>query len=354
MSQHDMVIDNNTGRAVRLDINDALAALVSNSSGSTEPDATFPYMFWVDTSGASGILKCRNAADSAWITIGDMSLDNLGTLLKTGGTMSGVLNILNAATVGTPDLCFSGDTDTGLYSPAANIFGLAAGAIELLRIDGVAGLVKLLGTKGTLLPNGTTAQRPSGTPTGLIRFNTDTAKFEGYSTAWKPVGGGGGGGAGFVWRGISGSAPLEQEEFGEVVSLFGAGQVPELYASIKVPSSYSAGDPITLLVSMYSPSGSNTALLLAQSTLIRKNTDAVSSTTNQRTTTNTALTNTLANMYQEVVLDITDTTGKINSVAVSPGDDIKVRLYRDTVTNSDTDTADIRVIKNATDVKYGT
>jgi len=45
-------------------------------------------------------------------------------------------------------------------------------------------------TDAILLPVGTDAQRPTGVP-GLIRYNSDSSEFEGYSTAWSALGGGG-------------------------------------------------------------------------------------------------------------------------------------------------------------------
>ena len=130
--------------------------------------------------------------------------------------------------------------------------------------------------------------------------------------------------------------------------LFGAGLAQELYASIKVPQSYNAGAAIKVYVSAYSPSSSNTQLLQAQSTLIRPASTAFDSTTNQRTTTNAALTNTVAKQLREHILDITHTDGTINSVAVAAGDIIKVKLYRGT----DSDTDDVRLVSNGTDVKF--
>lgn len=43
-------------------------------------------------------------------------------------------------------------------------------------------------TNAVRLPQGTTAQRPVAA-TGLIRYNTTTSTFEGYSTAWGPMSG---------------------------------------------------------------------------------------------------------------------------------------------------------------------
>lgn len=65
MAQHDQSIADQAGAAFRSDLNNALAALFSNSSGATAPSVTAPYMWWVDTT--AGWLKQRNAADNAWI-----------------------------------------------------------------------------------------------------------------------------------------------------------------------------------------------------------------------------------------------------------------------------------------------
>jgi hypothetical protein len=40
-----------------------------------------------------------------------------------------------------------------------------------------------------LVPTGSTTQRPVTPSTGMFRYNTDTNQFEGYATAWMPVGG---------------------------------------------------------------------------------------------------------------------------------------------------------------------
>lgn len=83
--QHDMEItaaDANTGVTVRAAINTALQALVSNSSGATEPTTKYAYQFWADTT--AGLLKQRNAANTAWITIGTLASVNLGLATLAG------------------------------------------------------------------------------------------------------------------------------------------------------------------------------------------------------------------------------------------------------------------------------
>lgn len=66
MSQHDYNIANGGGSAVRADINSAMLAVQSQNSGATAPTTTKPYMPWYDT--ANGVLKFRNAADTAWMS----------------------------------------------------------------------------------------------------------------------------------------------------------------------------------------------------------------------------------------------------------------------------------------------
>lgn len=80
MSQHDYVLDNQAGAAFRADLNAALAAVVSNNSGATEPTTTYAFMMWVDTSVTPNLLKMRNGANSGWITVGDVTAANFGLI----------------------------------------------------------------------------------------------------------------------------------------------------------------------------------------------------------------------------------------------------------------------------------
>ena len=49
MAQHDYVIANANGATVRADINNALLAISSTNSGSSEPSTPYAYEMWVDT-----------------------------------------------------------------------------------------------------------------------------------------------------------------------------------------------------------------------------------------------------------------------------------------------------------------
>ena len=68
MSQHDMNIANQTSSNARADINNALGALVSLSSGTSAPSTTFANMMWYETD--TNTLYIRNEANSGWVTIG--------------------------------------------------------------------------------------------------------------------------------------------------------------------------------------------------------------------------------------------------------------------------------------------
>jgi hypothetical protein len=155
MAQHDYNLANQSGLAFRQDLNNALAAIVSQNSGASEPSTTYAYQWWADTT--TGLLKLRNAANNAWITIGTLASANLGLAPAASPTFTGTAT-------------FGGD-------------------------------VLLTGTGVLDLPVGTTAQRPGSPTSGMIRFNTDLTQFEGYNgTAWSSVGGGAtGGGADTVF-----------------------------------------------------------------------------------------------------------------------------------------------------------
>ena len=116
MAVHDYVIANGTGQAVRQDLNNALAAIVSNNSGSSEPGTTYAYQWWADTN--ANVLKLRNSSNDGWVTLRELD----GTMLLEDGSAS------------TPGLAFADDVNTGIFSPAADQIGFATGGAERLEI----------------------------------------------------------------------------------------------------------------------------------------------------------------------------------------------------------------------------
>jgi hypothetical protein len=173
MAQHDYVIANGTGAAVRSDLNGSLAAIVSNNSGATEPTTMYAYQWWADTT--TGLLKLRNSANNAWISLreldGTLTLEdgtaaapglaftsdlNTGLFrvgadqvaITTGGTsrlavsttaVSSTLAVdVLLGAVGTPSLTFTGDLNTGIYSPGADQVAITTGGTARLNADTAA------------------------------------------------------------------------------------------------------------------------------------------------------------------------------------------------------------------------
>ena len=76
MAQHDYTLSDQSFPAMRADLNNVLAAIASQNSGNAGPSTTYAYQLWADTT--TGLLKIRNAANNAWITIGTLGSANLG------------------------------------------------------------------------------------------------------------------------------------------------------------------------------------------------------------------------------------------------------------------------------------
>jgi hypothetical protein len=187
---------------------------------------------------------------------------------------------------------------------------------------------------------------PTSGTEGEIRLDAASGLFKGWNgSVWSSLGGGGAGG-GLRWNPVSGSTPIEAEENGELVYLFALGGSQLLDVFLKVPDSYAPGSPVKFRLAHYSPDAAGTGLMEAVSYLIKKDVDAVSSTTNSHASTNVAVTNTVIDQYREIVLDISDAAGLINGVAVGGGDLIRVELTR----GSDSGVSDIRFIPSATEV----
>ena len=116
MATADYIISNQSGASFRTDLNNTLAAIVSNNSTSSSPATTYAYQWWADTS--NGILKIRNSANNAWIEL--LQLD--GTLTLEDGSAS------------TPALAFRDDLNTGIFSSAADTFNVATGGVERMEL----------------------------------------------------------------------------------------------------------------------------------------------------------------------------------------------------------------------------
>ncbi len=186
---------------------------------------------------------------------------------------------------------------------------------------------------------------------GRIGWNTLSKQAKVYNgSVWTTLGSSGGaGGAGIIWLpDESADSPAEAIEIGgQPVWIFQPGETQKIFTTVQVPSTYPSGQQIKLRLKCFSPSTTGNFLMTTVATLVRKDTDGFDSTTNQRTSTNSAQSNgSPANLNRTIEVDLTSSTGTINGVAVSAGDSIKVQLSRGT----DTDTDNVRLVPLLTEV----
>jgi len=128
MAQHDYIIANQSGASFRADLNNGLAAAVSQNSGAAEPSTTYAYMPWADTT--TGLYKIRNGANSAWIP-----------LYKLDGTGFSVAN----GTAAAPSIFFrDSGTDTGIYSSGTDAVDIATAGVRRVGVSS-AGDVTIYG-----------------------------------------------------------------------------------------------------------------------------------------------------------------------------------------------------------------
>lgn len=88
MSQHDMNIANQGFPAFRADLNNALAALASLSSGASAPATPTQYQLWLDTAASPLVLKVYDGAD--WIALHSINASsNTAVPVLANGALSG-------------------------------------------------------------------------------------------------------------------------------------------------------------------------------------------------------------------------------------------------------------------------
>ena len=151
MSQNDYVIANQALNAGRTDINNALSAIQSTNSGASAPTSTAAYMRWLDTTNS--LLKMRNGADNAWLSI-----------LKSDG----VQQYASGSTAALPAFSTDGDPNTGAFFPAADEYAISVAGSEAIRVDS-SGKVGI----GTTSPN-STLEVNAAAPILEIKASTDT------------------------------------------------------------------------------------------------------------------------------------------------------------------------------------
>jgi phage-related tail fiber protein len=167
MSQHDFNIANQTFPATRADINDAILAVVSNSSGDAEPSTTYANQWWYETD--TNTLKIRNEANDGWVDV--ITLDASMT------AAASELNQLDAITRG------------------SILYGNASGETARLAAGGAGTVLSSDGTDiswaagGGGVPAGTVIYHAANTPpTDFIKANGAAISRTTYSDLFTAIG----------------------------------------------------------------------------------------------------------------------------------------------------------------------
>ena len=135
MSTHDYNLANQSGASFRSDLNNCLAAILSNNSNGSAPSTTVAYSIWADTT--AGKLKIRNAANDGFV-----DLINLDGTIQRDVSLTGDLTL-------TDKIIHSGDTNTAIRFPADDTFSIETAGSERARVDSSGRL--LINTTSTSL-----------------------------------------------------------------------------------------------------------------------------------------------------------------------------------------------------------
>jgi hypothetical protein len=144
------IANGGTGETTRQAAMDALAGAVTSGSYlrgngtdvvmNTIQAADVPTLNQNTTGTASnvtGTVAIANGGTGA--TTAASALSNLGAVAKAGDTMTGALGFV-AGSASTPSLFASGDTNTGIFFPAADTIAFAEGGVEAARFDSTGNL----------------------------------------------------------------------------------------------------------------------------------------------------------------------------------------------------------------------
>jgi phage-related tail fiber protein len=169
MSQHDFEIANQSFPATRTDLNLALLAAVSNSSGADAPTTTYANQFWYETD--TNILYIRSEANDAWVVV-----LNLDTALTSTNTE---LNQLAAITRGSL-----------LYGNASGATArLAKGAASTVLTSDGTDIAWAAPAVPVGVPSGTVIYHAANTaPTSFLKANGAAVSRSTYSDLFTAVG----------------------------------------------------------------------------------------------------------------------------------------------------------------------
>jgi hypothetical protein len=186
MAQADQIVQNDTFPAFRADLNNNLAALFSDNSGTVAPTPTVAFMDWIDTSGVDPVWRKRNAANNAWIAVATFSGSSLlvaavsTTALGSGTANSGTFlrgdrswqAVPPGLLVSSTAQAQAGTDDTTAISPLKLRQGFNASGTA--PVYACRAWVNFNGTNASIRSNGNVSSVTRGA-TGLYTVNFTTA-----------------------------------------------------------------------------------------------------------------------------------------------------------------------------------
>ena len=184
MAEHDYVINNQSAPAFRVDLNNALQAIVSNNSKGSQPTIPYANMTWYDT--ATNWLYVRNETNTEWIRIAylDQSTNKSAfvddtQIVNTSGAQVGLLGDQTTATwqsgTGTTQSLVSPANVKAAILAIQSVYTLptSAGAVEtyaFLRADTDSTSISAGSTvSGSAMRYSNANFDKSGTPSGTWR-----------------------------------------------------------------------------------------------------------------------------------------------------------------------------------------
>ena len=141
-------IDNASGQVVRLDIENTLKTVATHNFGPRNSAGTIlPCEFLADDTTNKLLIRKSSGGDQAnpnpssgtaatFFEVGDLDVANLGLLPKTGGTLTGALQ-LPSGSQSTPSLNVV-DSGTGLFKPSSNVIAVTADGTKKLAVNSTA------------------------------------------------------------------------------------------------------------------------------------------------------------------------------------------------------------------------
>jgi len=168
-------------------------ALVPFAAGAKRLFCTAPYTYLLpDQTGNSGLFLTTSGSVPSWSAIAQMTYPGAGIPVSTGTAWTTSKTAPTGDILGTTDTQNVSNktiTASSVNSTPIGASSASTGAFTTLTASSDSSFTS---TGALLISKGTTGQQPGSPATGMIRYNSTTNQFEGYSGAspsWKSIGG---------------------------------------------------------------------------------------------------------------------------------------------------------------------